>query len=527
MPTVRIESILGGQSPTSHFGRADQFRASLGIDPSEPLADGTAATAIVASGLLRPSSSTKMSGSNLTNAPLWIEPEPKAGYLYVYDYAGSAYVIDPNFAGITGLSDGGALSSSTGNGMAYYDNYIYFARSTDIARYGPLNGTAAFTGTYWTGTLGKTALTNTTTYPTDTGIGVRYPNHVMHRHSDGRLYVADVVGNKGALHYIATTKTSVEGDTDNGSTYLALQFGYGLHPTAIESYGSDLVVALYEGIGGALTESRAKIAFWDTTSQNYNKIIWVEFPDQYISAMKNVNGVLYVASGRCNANGFRVTRFVGGYTMEEVGFFESGTMPFPDAMDGVAHQLVFGTYTYTPDTAGCLYSLGLQKRLSTGVFNLMRTSLSSGISAVTSVFIADNWGLSTLAPVIGWSTGSSGGTNNGIDTKSGYGSSASVWWSQMYRIGQPFKITKIRIPLAQAVSTNMTLVPKVYTDDGAGTTTTLTTVNNTNYPSERNIVYRPENLTGQHNFWLELTWSGTSLMTVGLPITIEYELIDD
>lgn len=99
--------------------------------------------------------------------------------------------------------------------------------------------------------------------------------------------------------------------------------------------------------------------------------------------------------------------------------------------------------------------------------------------------------------------------------------------SQVYKIGQPFKITKIRIVLTQAIAANMIITPTIYTDDGGGTSYTLTTINNTNYSGKKNIVIKPDGLTGEHNFWLELKWSGSELCVVGLPITIEYELLDD
>jgi len=40
----------------------------------------------------------------------------------------------------------------------------------------------------------------------------------------------------------------------------------------------------------------ALIAFWDGESLDINSMIWVEFPDSLITALKNVNGVLYIFS---------------------------------------------------------------------------------------------------------------------------------------------------------------------------------------------------------------------------------------
>ena len=525
--TIRIDSILGGHSPTTHFSRADQFRASIGIDPSQPITDTTLAYSIVSSGLLRPNGIRKLTDSILTNAPMWMESNPKDGNVYVYDYAGSVYTIGSNFDTFTALSDAGEMTGAHGNGCAYYDNYIYFAKDTTVARYGPLNGTPLFNGDYWVTTLSKTRLTENANYPSDSRTSIKYPTHVMHRHSDGKLYIADVVDNKGTIHYIATTKSSVEGDTDNGSTYNKVQVGYGLIPTCMESYGNELVVAFYEGTNAFLSQSRAKVAFWDTTSQNVNKITWVEFPDPYISSMKNIDGVLYVASGRVNSDGFRVTRFVGGYTFEEVDFYGTGSMPFPDAMDGQSNQLLFGSFTDVPVTSGCVYSRGLNNSsLGMGRFVIAGASYSSAVSNVTSLHLSDNWNMGFLAPTVGWSTGASGGDVNGIDKKATtYGLINQIWWSQTYRIGQPFKIKKIRIPLAQILTSTMSIVPKIYTNSNGGSTI-LDTINSTNFGNALSVVIKPENLTADNCFWLELKWTGTTLCVVELPIIIEYELLD-
>jgi hypothetical protein len=522
---VTIDSILGGHSELSHFGMEGQFRSSIGIDPAQPLNDSDDIYATVGSGLLRPAACQEFSGSVINAAPLWMVTNPKDALVYVYDALGSTYTIDATFSTVTALSDGGSMSNSTGNGAEYYDNYIYFSKGTTVARYGPLNGVASFTGDYWVGVLGKTALVDTT-YPTSYKNEIRYPNHPLHRHSDGRLYIGDVVGNNGTIHWTASTKTAVEGDTDNGSTYNALDLGYGLWPTDIESFGEEIAIALYEGSSAGLRQKRAKIAFWNGSSASPSKIIWDEFPDQIITAMKYVNGVLYTFSGNFNSRGFRVSRFVGGYSFSEVAYIETGEPPMPGAVDATLSRILAGNYTNVPVTDGCVYSVGLQKSsLGQGTFNIMRATGGNSSTCVTSVALADNAGMNFAVPVIGWTKGS-GTSNNGLNKQgTTYNNAQSVWWSQTIRIPHPFKITKIRIPLTDAIAANMTITPKIYVDDGESSTT-LTAINNSNYSGKRTIVIRPENLTGEHNFWLEFVWSGSALLGVNLPITIHYEPLE-
>lgn len=528
--TIKIESILGGQSPTTHFSSSGQFRASLGIDPAQPTDDLDSATSTIASGLLRPSASEKFSGTTIGSAPLWIKTNPKDSNVYVYDSLGSAYTVNATLSTVTALSDTGALTNSIGNGLEYHDNYMLFAKNTTVARYGPLNGTPSFNEDYWVTTLGKTALVNTT-YPTTFLNGLQLPNHVLHRHSDGVTYFADVVGNNGTIHKISTTKTTVEGDTDSTSVpsaYNALDLGYGLWPTSIESYGSDISIALFEGSNTGLRQKHAKIAFWDTTSASPNKITWVEFPDSLITAQKNVNGILYVVSGNYQARGFRVTRFMGGYSFEEVYYSETGEPCLQGAIDGVLNRVVFGSHTTVPESDGCVYASGLQKDvLGSGMFNIMRATGGDASTNVTAVSFADATENGFYVPIIGWTKGS-GTSNNGLDKQgTTYSNAPSVFWSEMFRIGEKFKIKKIRIPFAQNIATNMTLIPKLYIDDGK-TTATLTTINSTNYPnSEGYVFFKPESLSGNNNFWLELRWTGSAILTVNLPIIIEGETFDD
>lgn len=530
---IRIESILGGQSPTSHFAGSGQFRASLGIDPAQPIDDNDTAYSTVASGLVRPVASEKFSGTTVASAPLWMKTNPKDSNVYVYDARGSAYTIDSTLTTVTALSDAGHLSLSRGNGMEYHDNYILFAKNTTIARYGPLNGTPTFDPDYWGTTLAKTALSDTT-YPTTFKNNIQLPNHVMCRHSDGATYFADVVGNQGYLHYIKTTKTTVEGDTNNGSTYLALPFGYGLWPTALESFGQELAIALYEGSSTGLRQKQAKLGFWDTTSTNFNKIVWVEFPDSIITAMKNVNGILYVVSGNYKTKGFRVTRFLGGYSFEEVYYSETGEPCLPGAIDGLLNRVVFGSHTTVPESDGCVYGVGLQKAsLGTGLFNIMRATGGNSSTSVTAVCFADASAMNFYTPIIGWSQAGEGstGASHGLDKQgTAYNNAPSVLWGSVIRMGQNFKITEVHIPLAQAVGVNMIVTPKIYTDDGINSVT-MTAINNTNDSGKVSVVRRSgsagETITGQNNFWLELKSTGSALLTASLPIIIRGETYEN
>jgi hypothetical protein len=107
--------------------------------------------------------------------------------------------------------------------------------------------------------------------------------------------------------------------------------------------------------------------------------------------------------------------------------------------------------------------------------------------------------------------------------------SFSVWRSEIYRIGKPFDVTRITIPVFPKVGTNMTIIPVLYFDNGT-LVSTGTTINSTNYPSKTEIVLTaanfrpslPNNLAydGQTgNFTPALTVTGGTSGATGLIVS--------
>jgi hypothetical protein len=58
--TIVIDSILGGTSPTSHYAGKNQFRASIGIDPSFPISSTDSTYSTTASGFIVPVGTKKI-----------------------------------------------------------------------------------------------------------------------------------------------------------------------------------------------------------------------------------------------------------------------------------------------------------------------------------------------------------------------------------------------------------------------------------------------------------------------------------
>lgn len=532
---IVIDSILGGRAIYGNYASPDQFTDMVGIDPTSFLSTNGV------SGYMIPGSNTTVpSTTEITDTPLWIKTQPKDGTTYVYGFSGSVYSLSNN--GTFKVSPITKLANSKGNGMAYYDNYMYFATGSTVARYGPLNGSPAMNTDFWGVTLAKTGLSDTT-YPTAAYTSTaNRPNHVMLRHTDGKLYFADVVGNQGVLHCISTTKTTVEGDTDNGSTYNAIDFPVGMYITALCSYGDKIVVALYEGSNASYAQqSRAKIAIWDPTNPTtYDSLTFTEFPDLIITALLNTNGVVYLFSTNTVDNssfGTRVTRLISDHSFEQVGVIPNSISPYAGAVDGSHNRIVFGgSDTSVSGLMGVIWAIGKSESQIDNTISAPTISTSGHFVTALSLSAQGSFGTSGgKNPILGWGDGTEGSGNSGIDNADPGGTTASspkaYYVSRNFRIGSRFKITKIVVPMQNPfTSSSTTLKISVYTDDFTkmtGPTLVGTLDNTTGVSGQYRYVYRPNGLVGEHAFALLLQWTGTSSYGVALPIIIEYELIND
>jgi hypothetical protein len=508
---LTIDTIFDGMNQSEIFSPKSGYGRSIAIDPDMPVTDSKH----LPSGLIRPTSTEKFSATTITAAPLWIITTPKTSLGYVYDNSGKVYTVDSSYA-VTALNSSAALTSASGNGAEYYDNYLYLAKNTDICRYGPLNATPGFTESYWATTLSLTALTNQT-YPTIRGISI--PNHVMKRHVDDKLYFCDVTSTgKGIISYIKTSYSSVEGDTSSSPSYNALDLDYGYWPTTIETYGNDLAVAGMEGTSTSIKQKTAFLTFWDTTSTSYTKIIQVEYPDPLITAMKNVNGVLFVWSGSAQG-GCRHTRFIGGYSFEELWYDPESYPPLQGAVDAEMNRVVWGGVTVTPTASASVFARGSKSaNLGNGVHNILKSTSTGTNGSVTALKYFKQDGFALSQPIIGWKDDA----GQGLDRRSTtYGT--SVFRSQVYRIGQGFQMKKIRIPFAQALTAGQTLTVTCYTDSGTKSEIQRV-INSTNYPEfGRNHVELFPTLNGEHDCFIELAFSGISLLTISLPLKVELE----
>jgi hypothetical protein len=505
--TFQIQSVLGGQSATLYHPNQGQFLSSIAVDPEVNINSAL----IKPGGTLTPTRLTKFSGSNVNASPMWIKTTPKDDKLYVYLNNGRFISYS------TGFSETliGTPTSGVGNGMEYYNNYMYLATPTDISRYGPLNGSPSLTNNWWTG-LGLTALQNTS-YP---GIrNVTYPNHPMYVHL-GKLYIGDFKDGQGKIHSIVTSKTTDEGDTNNGSTYAAFNLPFGKAPFAITNFGTDLCILVSEvGTSSTFRQGGCELIVWDTFSARAKERI--PLPDSLATAAINHGGRVKIFTGNLDF-GYRVSEYLGGFTVNPLKSFIEGSPPFAGAVDAIGNRLSWGTYgTYPSASAGAMsigYASG--ELPSTAVNYTHRISNQTDTFPVVSALKYAEQAQYINKPILGWRTDTS--ASYGLDRSGGSAAYGSIWRGPVLSVGNPFTVKKVRIPLAASVTAGVTISPKIYVDDETSSTD-LVAIDNTNHPGKKTAVLETSVL-GDHNFYLELSWTGTVGLPVALPITFTVEI---
>lgn len=518
---IIIDSIFEGQSASSNFASKGQYLSGIAIDPEAPNSD--VATDLKTSGIIRPVAYEKFSGAHLDQAPLWIITNPKNTTSYVYANGGDLVTYDSALANEALLR---AVGASKGNGVAYYNNYLYYARNADVGRYGPLDNSPAFADDFWTSTLGLTAPTNTV-YPT-TRHSIEFPNHVMKAHVDNKLYFTDIYNGKGILSAIKTKKTTDQGDTDDGSAFNVLDLPFDFKPICIESYGENLAIGCSFGSSSVVNQGSSMLFIWDTgvsVGGVYTFSRMIPIPDQIVTALRYQNGVLYGWSGNL-AGGTRFWVYLGGDTIKTLKYIPDAIPPLPGAIEADANRIMWGGFTVYPIASASVFAYGSKSDLfPRGLHNIARSTVTA--TASNGVVTALKNVLQNNKPQPNLVIGGSDGVNTNLDKRSTT-YQTSVFRTRPYQVGSPFTVKRIRIPLAQAVAANMTITPKLYFDNESASQVG-TVINSTNYSdSEKFILLGPENFAnnagGSNNFFLELVISGTVLSAVSLPIVVNIEI---
>lgn len=499
---------------------ADNFLASIGIDPDFPINTNDVRT----SGMIVPTVYEKFSGSNVNSDVIAIINNPKNTLTYVVTANGRLISYDSSLGTETLI---GTVTGGVAQGGWYYNNYIYIPTGTDVSRYGPLDnlGSAAITNSWWTG-LGLTALTNTT-YPTIRSVSM--PNHWGCIHGDGSSYFLDFKDGQGIVNRINTKKGTYEGELDGTvapSAYNVLDLPFGFYPVAICSYSTDLAILTMQTTSSTVSQGKAALFLWDPTNIDTFYRGPVYLPDALATAQIYANGILYLFSGNA-VNGMRMSAYSGGDTVSDSVYLEEGVPPLAGAVETAGNRIMWGGSTTYPSTSASVFAYGSKNsKLPKGINNIAKTTSSGASPMVTAIKVVQQASNITPKPIVGWRDGS----GYGIDRLSSTATYSSVINLQTITVGRKFKIIEMRIPLGAAVAANMTVTPKLYFDEESSSFT-LPVINNTNYPSQRKIIYKEGDLDdtagGENNFFLQLSFTGSDQCPVTLPIEFTLEVYDD
>lgn len=529
--TIQITGVTGGLSASPYLYSQGQFLNAIGIDPDLPVSDN--ANDYLPSSLIRPSGYTAFSGANITAVPKWFVTNPKDAKIYALLDNGRFVSYDSAFANETLIA---TASSCSGNGLAYYNNYIYVFTGTTVDRYGPLNNSPSYTTGVWTGaTLGSlTALTDTT-YPTVRD-STLLPNHTACVHGDGSLYFLDYVNGQGLVHRINTKKVTYEGDT-NGTTvpsaYNVLDLPFGYMPTAIASLGTDLVISAIQTTDSVFKQGDSALFIWDAVSSSFR--VQIPISDPVITGLKNANGTLYMFSGGLVNNGYRLSYYAGGETIKTIFLSSEGHSPLQGAIDALGDKLYWGTIkmvqtTSSPEYYAVVMSAGSKDpNVPLKIQCPVKTAASatSSVGIVGAIAAVQQASFSSPSLVVGYKAN----TTYGI-AKKGTTYGTSIFQSPLIQVGKKYIIRRIRTNLAKQIAANMTITPTVFMDDFSSSATTssntkLRVINSTNYSkSEQFVEFRPD-INGKRNFLIEFRHSGSVLLPISLPIEVDVEIIDD
>ncbi len=516
---IKIDGILGGRSSYPSAPGGGQFQDSVGLDPDFPIIDASSDEGGTRpSGVLRPVSYEDFKGANITGDVGGIETTATDNLVYTIQSNGKLVSYSATLGSET-------LATTFTNGLAsfikYYNNFLYVSGtktgSVDIDRYGPLNNTPVLDAGFWVTDLSFANLRSGYTV----GNSNIYPQNAMHVHTDNKLYICDYRAGRGVIHFIKTTKVTDEGDTNSGSTEEALDLPINFFPADIESFNNDIVIGASTTEDPSTNSGPGALFFWDTVSDSFYRKVSVQ--DSVITAVHNLNGTIFVwSTGQRGGNGYRVSRYVGGETLEQVAYFSDGFPPNPQSVVAVGNRLMWGSSTSEPITSASVYALGY-KQTAVPPFAIQNILTTTPINANTRVVaLAAHRNANNRKPDLVVSATNTSGNRTLEKRSTTYGN--HLFRSDEFLIGAPFTITEVNIPLGALVAANMTIVPKIFSDRGR-TSQALNTINNTKYAGSEGVINVQPNTaaTGFNSFFLELKWSGSALLPLELPIIIKGE----
>lgn len=299
MPLWRINKFYGGLSTGSKKGVDGSFRWGQYLDfKTDP--DLLQANLAMASD----------SSTNVTGKIKWFAHYDKAGTktYFAYDDGGKIYSDASSWTSIK------TVSSSAGQGMAIFGDYLYFASSTVLGRYGDLSGTPTFTDSY------QTLTADANWHPMKV-----FLNFLC-------------IGNGRTL---ATLDSSLNWD----ASQITLPVGWKIK--SLEVKGDLLYIGCWKGTNITDFEQGALFS-WDGTSTTWNSVEFIN--ESGVNALLNQNDTLYVWAGTRG----NIYQYVGGkfYKIKKVPNIGNGKYAevWPGAVTSFNGNILFGMAGLTDST---------------------------------------------------------------------------------------------------------------------------------------------------------------------------------
>lgn len=308
---------------------------------------------------------TKMSGTVAVGLTTWITPVNNDVYFF-----GNTGILSYRLGGTGALTILGTVSSSQGQGMEFFNDYVYLGGSAKVARYGPISGTPSLTDPFAT----FASVQAETWLPM-----ANFINYIC-------------MGNGRYL-------TTYDGST---YTYNQLTLPPNYHVRCITPItGKFLAIGTYQG-SSLNSVGNSKIFLWDGSATTYNDII--EINEGGINAMLFHQNNLYIWAGihgniySWNGNLTKLKRIpqigVGKYIEVYPGAVTvQNGIPYFAVSNGDSTTVFRGVYSYGQVNKNYTNSLNFDYPISTGTYQ------------GTAVVVGAVKGISPSQFYIGWQDG--------------------------------------------------------------------------------------------------------------------------
>ena len=168
-------------------------------------------------------------------------------YLYGVDDSGRVYKINTGTDAVSNISSSLNITSSVGNGLEIYNDYLIYIKNTEVRKYGLLSGTPSDSSVDVN--LGQPS-----------GVTLNHPSIV---HPNGNLYIADY----------NSSDNRVEVDMYDGTNYYHNVLNLPKEDKIIKfaTDGYYLIILTSTNPSNPGSKGKSKILFWDTTSDSFNR----------------------------------------------------------------------------------------------------------------------------------------------------------------------------------------------------------------------------------------------------------------